>query len=80
MGTSITRIAQELGTELLPENNTHRNRMEIHSESSERVYIVAQRKTNGENNGRWECSCMGWIRYRRCKHLEAMLPSLKLLG
>jgi len=80
MGTSITKIATELGTEVLPDNKTHTNRMEIKSETSNRLYIVAQRKTAGSTHGQWECSCMGWIRYRRCKHLNAMLPSLRLLG
>lgn len=78
-GTSIERVAQELGTELLPDNSTHKFRMEIHSESSSRVYIVAQNNRNGVDHGRWECSCMGWKRWRKCKHLTNMLPTLKLL-
>jgi hypothetical protein len=32
----------------LPDNATHTNRFEIHSESSSRVYIVAQNKATGE--------------------------------
>lgn len=72
-------LIQDLG-EPLPDNKTHTNRLEIRSESSNRVYVVAQRKTDGGHYGEWECSCMGWIRYRRCKHLSAMLPSLKKLG
>lgn len=53
--------------------------MEIHSETSSRVYIVAQNNRNGVDHGRWECSCMGWKRHRHCKHLTAMVPSLHLL-
>lgn len=81
MGTALTvrQVADELGTELLPDNATHKNRMEIHSESSSRVYVVAQNNRNGVDHGRWECSCMGWIRHRNCKHLKSMEPSLKLL-
>jgi len=80
MGTSLATVAKNLGVETMPDNNTHTNRMEIRSESSNRVYTVAQRKTAGSTHGQWECSCMGRIRYRKCKHLTAMLPSLKMLG
>lgn len=80
MDSATLAKARELGVSVLPDNKTHRNRIEIASETSNRVYIVAQRKTNGTHTGRWECSCMGWIRHRRCKHLEAMLPTLKRLG
>jgi hypothetical protein len=80
MANAIARIAQEFGTETLPDNKTHTNRMHIKSESSNRVYTVAQRKTHGDCYGQWECSCMGWIRHRRCKHLRAMLPALNQLG
>ncbi len=56
----------------LPDNDRYTNRFEIHSESSDRVYIVAQDKKKKF----WACSCMGWIRYRKCKHLDAMgLPN-----
>jgi len=61
----------------LPDNNSHTNRFEIHSESSDRVYIVAQAKSSGE----WQCSCPGWIlkragKERSCKHLKQLLPLL----
>lgn len=53
---------------VLPDNTQYTNRFEIRSESSNRVYTVAQHKT-----GRWwSCSCPGWIRHRKCKHLSAM--------
>lgn len=78
---NITVIARQLGTHVLPDNKSHTHRMEIHSGTSNRVYIVAQRKTQGEHTGRWECSCMGWIRYKRpCKHLKTMMPTLAQLG
>ena len=79
MPYSLEQIAADLGTELLPDNGSHQNRMEIRSETSSRVYIVAQNNRHGVDHGRWECSCMGWIRHRNCKHLKAMVPSLKLL-
>lgn len=44
----------------------------VQSESSNRMYVVAQRKTTKG----WGCSCRGWIRHRHCKHLAAMqLPA-----
>ncbi len=55
-------------TALLPDNANYVNRFEIRSESSDRVYVVAQSR-----NGRWwSCGCHGWIRYKRCKHLTAL--------
>jgi len=76
----IKQIAEEFGTETLPDNRTHINRMHIKSGTSNRLYTVAQRATGGSTHGQWECSCMGWIRHRRCKHLTAMLPALRQLG
>jgi hypothetical protein len=57
----------------LEDNKTHTNRFEIKSESSDRVYIVAQKKGATE----WQCSCPGWIFHRNCKHLKALAPILK---
>ena len=75
--TDMNRIASQIGGGLLANNNTHENRMEIRSASSNRVYIVAQSKSTGE----WQCSCPGWImkkngKERTCKHLQAILPML----
>jgi hypothetical protein len=64
------------GATLLPDNVVWKYRMEIKSETSDRIYIVAQRKTDGA----WACSCMGWIRFRHCKHLQAMKPALAASG
>ena len=57
----------------LPENNQWKNRFEINSETSDRVYIVSQNKKTGE----WGCSCPGWRVRRYCKHLRTLqlLPS-----
>ena len=65
------------GCDLQPDNASHTNRMEIRSESSDRLYIVAQAKDSGE----WQCSCPGWIfkragKERNCKHLRAIIPAL----
>jgi len=60
---------------LLPDNAQWRNRFEIPSSSSDRVYTVAQRKSDGS----WGCSCPGWIRHKNCKHLKALAPHLRTL-
>lgn len=56
----------------LPPNDQWENRFEIRSESSNRIYIVAQHKTKRH----WACSCPGWRTQRKCKHLASMaLPA-----
>lgn len=71
----IADVARRVGAALLDpsENKTHEFRMEVRSESSSRKYVVARRK----GTGGWECSCMGWIRHRHCKHLDVMVPLLE---
>lgn len=54
--------------EVLPDNKLWKNRFEIHSETSDRVYIISQNKEKGHMG----CSCPGWRRYRTCKHLQAL--------
>src|SRR4051812_647157 len=44
------------------------NRMEIKSETSDRVYVVSQHAAKRS----WGCSCPGWRRHRRCKHLARL--------
>ena len=63
--TAIT-IRTPPGAKSLPPNNLWQNRFEIHSSSSNRVYIVAQNKTTGK----WGCSCPGYCAHRVCKHLK----------
>jgi len=55
-------------TNRLPDNGQWTNRFEIRSESSNRVYIVAQNKSKKH----FGCSCKGWIYHRKCKHLTAL--------
>ena len=53
----------------MPRNdNTWINRTEIRSETSNRVYVVAQHARKRH----WGCSCPGWRRHRRCKHLKRL--------
>ena len=62
------------GAVRLPDNKQWTNRFEIKSESSDRVYTVAQNKAKGH----WGCSCPSWRTRRTCKHLKALgLPELE---
>src|SRR5581483_2894966 len=53
-------------------DNTWVNRIEIRSETSNRLYTVSQHSIKRY----WGCSCPGWRAHRRCKHLDQLgLPS-----
>ncbi len=69
---ALVIAANKIGATLLPDNAQWTNRMEIRSESSSRLYIVAQKKSDGS----FGCSCFGWIRYRHCKHIDTIKPVL----
>ena len=60
----------------LPNNTLYKNRFEIKSETSNRLYVIAQRKSDGGLT----CSCLGWIFNRNCKHIKTIEPLLKLNG
>jgi hypothetical protein len=68
----MVRIANRLGVTLLADNAQWTNRFNVRSESSNKLYTVAQRKSDGS----WGCDCMGWKRHKKCKHLAAMMPAL----
>ena len=60
--------------DVLPDNAQWKNRFEIHSESSSRVYIISQNIAKGHMG----CSCPGWRTRRNCKHLTALgLPGFE---
>lgn len=66
----ITQMAEEI----LPDNSQYTNRFNVRSETSNSLYVVAQNKQKRH----WSCSCRGWIRHRKCKHLTACgLPSFE---
>jgi hypothetical protein len=53
---------------VLPDNDQWRFRFEIKSESSGRLYTIAQHKEKKH----WGCSCPAWRVHRHCKHLDAL--------
>ena len=50
----------------LPNNDQRENRFEIKSETSDRIYDIAQHKKKRF----WACSCPAWRTRRYCKHLR----------
>lgn len=69
MGNALA-VLRTAGLKALQDTDQWVHRFEIRSESSDRLYVVAKRRTTGE----WGCSCMGWKRTRNCKHLRAVSP------
>lgn len=59
------RISKEMA---LPDNDQWQFRFQIKSESSNRLYTIAQHKIKKH----WGCSCPGWKIHRTCKHLAAV--------
>lgn len=81
---SLIPFAKKFGGIALPDNSTHKHRIQIPSSDGSRSYIVAMNNRGGADQGRWECGCPGWVRARGgvrkpCKHLRAMLPTLSQL-
>jgi hypothetical protein len=69
---AIVINGQRFEGQLLPDNKQWTNRFYIKSESSGRLYTIAQNKKWRY----WGCNCPGWIGHRKCKHLEALgLPA-----
>jgi hypothetical protein len=69
MNQITIRITRDIA---MPDNDQWQHRFNIPSESSERVYTIAQNKKHRH----WGCSCMAYKRYRKCKHLQSIgLPT-----
>lgn len=49
----------------LPDKGVWTNRFEIRSETSNRIYVIAQHKETGG----YGCSCPSYCTRRKCKHL-----------
>ncbi len=76
-------MLKKLGATLLPDTVTHRFRMDIPSESSDRIYRVSQ----STSHKGFECSCPSWLFQKLppsqrtpCKHIRAMSPVLQQLN
>jgi hypothetical protein len=60
--------------DILPDNDQWKNRFEIKSETSDRIYVIAQNKSKKH----WGCSCPSYRIRRTCKHLLALnLPAFE---
>ena len=65
----VLRVPQSM---MLPDSDQWQNRFEIKSETSNRIYVIAQNKKRRH----WGCSCPAYRTRRRCKHLEEIgLPT-----
>ena len=73
MDAALQKILTNNGLDILPDTTQWINRFEIHSSSSNRVYVVAQRANKTE----WGCSCPGWRIHRSCKHLKSIMPLIE---
>jgi hypothetical protein len=72
----VVAIASQIGSSLMPDNSGWTNRFTVESSSSDRTYVVAQRKSDGE----WGCGCWQWKRTRQCKHVADILSRLRRFG
>lgn len=77
---AVSTFVRRNGLTLLEDNAQYKNRFEIKSESSNRLYVVSQNKKTDE----WCCSCPGWIikrgPERTCKHLKTLMPLIREAG
>lgn len=72
----VVAIATSIGSKLEPDNAQWTNRFVIKSSSSNREYVVAQRKSDGV----WGCGCPGWRSRRWCKHITDLHQRLARIG
>lgn len=75
MTNTLVKYINQADVTILPDNKQYKNRFEIKSETSNKLYTIAQRKTDNV----WRCSCFGCIRYGKCKHLTTLEPLFKEL-
>ena len=80
MSQNLSVIAEKINGIVVPNSPGWKNSFGIKSSSSNKIYVVAQRTTDGS----FGCSCLGWITsgkrnngVRNCKHLAAIRPILE---
>lgn len=52
----------------LEDNAQWQFRFQVKSASGDKLYTIAQNKSGLW----WGCNCMGWVRHKDCKHLQAL--------
>ena len=67
-GGAAMTLHRPPGSIKMPDNDQWTNRFQVKSESSNRLYTVAQNKKKRH----WACSCPGYLTKRNCKHLKNM--------
>ena len=82
--SSLQTVAARFGGAALPDNKSHTHRIQIPNSDGSKMYVVAMNNRGGQDQGRFECGCPGWVFMRGgvrkpCKHLKAMLPTLMTL-
>ncbi len=70
---ALKKACKDVGVVFLEDTNTHQHRMEINSETSDKIYIVSQTKKAGI----WQCACWGFRRWQHCKHLSTIVPLIE---
>lgn len=73
---TVAKIAAQIGSTLLEDNDRWMNRFQIKSGSSDRLYVIAQQRADAV----WGCSCPGWTHHRKCKHLTDVLGRLSKIA
>jgi hypothetical protein len=72
----LAKVTEVKNNKELDKKDQWVDRREVKSETSDRVYIVSRHKVKGF----WACSCMGWRRNRKCKHVDAIVAGLEKAG
>ncbi len=72
MANALMIVARRFGAIALLDGKGWKNRIQVRSETSDSLYIVAQRMTDNV----WKCSCRGHVSHGRCKHVDTMKDAL----
>jgi hypothetical protein len=67
---AIVKFIPPEGSVLLPDLAQYKGRFDIRSSTSNKIYRISF--LVGPRSNYWVCSCLGYMRYGDCKHLQAM--------